>query len=140
VRFAAPPTKVPRNHIRSPKPLAQRYAIARAGVFWRSRDGVTPFEQGPTLFDEDKELILRHAAIDLEGDHLSVYYSRIGDRPERILLSRILLRADWKKWRASSPITILSQDPGIFREDGKTYLLYSIAGESGIAIAELRPQ
>jgi hypothetical protein len=143
------------------------YAIARAGVFSRSRDGVTPFEQGPTLFDEDKELILRHAAIDLEGDHLSVYYSRISDRPERILLSRILLRADWKKWRASSPITILQpntlyegadlplvpskpneapgrvrqlRDPGIFREDGKTYLLYSIAGESGIAIAELRPQ
>jgi hypothetical protein len=30
------------------------------------------------------------------------------------------------------------RDPAIFREDGKTYLLYSIAGESGIAVAELR--
>src|SRR5436190_11391586 len=30
------------------------YAIARAGVFSRSRNGVIPFEQGPTLFAEDK--------------------------------------------------------------------------------------
>jgi hypothetical protein len=29
------------------------------------------------------------------------------------------------------------RDPAIFQEDGHTYLLYSIAGESGIAIGEL---
>jgi hypothetical protein len=29
------------------------------------------------------------------------------------------------------------RDPAIYKEDGKTYLLYSIAGESGIGIAEL---
>jgi hypothetical protein len=143
------------------------YAIARAGVFFRSRDGVTAFEQGPTLFDEDTNLILRHAALDLRDDQLSVYYSRIGDRPERILLSRIPLTPDWRKWAASPPVTVLGpktgyegadlpieaskpdeapgrvrqvRDPGIFHEGQKTYLLYSIAGESGIAIAELRPR
>ena len=30
------------------------------------------------------------------------------------------------------------RDPAIFEENGKTYLLYSVAGENGIAIAELR--
>ena len=30
------------------------------------------------------------------------------------------------------------RDPAIFVEDGRTYLLYAVAGESGIAIAELR--
>jgi hypothetical protein len=30
------------------------------------------------------------------------------------------------------------RDPAIFPENGKTYLLYSIAGENGIAIAELK--
>jgi len=30
------------------------------------------------------------------------------------------------------------RDPGIYRENGKTYLLYSVAGENGIAIAELK--
>ena len=29
------------------------------------------------------------------------------------------------------------RDPAIFREAGRTYLIYSIAGESGLAIAEL---
>ena len=143
------------------------YAIARAGVFLRSRDGVTPFVQGPRLFDEDPTLILRHLALYLQANDLWVYYSRIGDRPERILLSRIPLTPDWHKWRASSPVTVLQpetayegadvpveaskpdeapgrvqqlRDPGLFREGQRTYLLYSIAGESRIAIAELRPR
>ena len=29
------------------------------------------------------------------------------------------------------------RDPAIFSEDDRTYLLYSVAGESGIAIAEI---
>jgi hypothetical protein len=69
------------------------------------------------------------------------------------------------RWRASDPEEVLSptleyeggnlplkpsefslapepvrqlRDPGIFRDGNRTYLLYSIAGESGIAIAELK--
>lgn len=140
------------------------YAVARAGVFFRSRDGRSPFEQGPALFS-DPPRILRHPAVDVRGDTLRVYYSRIGDRPERILRADIPLSNDWMAWRESEPVTVLSperdyeggdlpletskpdaapgrvrqlRDPGIYREGGRTYLLYSIAGESGIAIAELR--
>ncbi len=29
------------------------------------------------------------------------------------------------------------RDPAIFEEDGRIYLLYSVAGEAGIAIAEI---
>ena len=29
------------------------------------------------------------------------------------------------------------RDPGIYEEDGRTFLLYSIAGEAGIAAAEI---
>jgi hypothetical protein len=32
------------------------------------------------------------------------------------------------------------RDPGIFKESGRTHLLYSIAGESGLAIAEVPQQ
>ena len=140
------------------------YAVARTGVLLRSSDPLAPFEPGPALFGEDPKLVLRHAAVDVEGDRLSVYYSRIGDRPERILVSHIALTPDWKQWRASPPETVIGpekdyegadrpletskidlapgrvrelRDPAIFRESGKTYLLYTIAGESGIAIAEL---
>jgi len=141
------------------------YAIARTGVFLRSPDGVAPFEQGPTLFSEDPKLILRHAAVEVQKNQLSVYYSRIGDNPERILVSQIALTPDWKKWKASEPVTVLGpekeyegatlpaevskvdaapgrvrqlRDPGIYREGAHTYLLYSIAGESGLAIARIR--
>jgi hypothetical protein len=140
------------------------YSIARGGVFSRSRDGESPFEEGPTLFNEDPKLSLRHAAVDLRGNRLAVYYSRIGDAPERILVSYIDLTPDWKAWKPSPPVTVLSpekewegadrpievskmdlapgkvrqlRDPAIFRENGQTYLLYSVAGESGIAIAKL---
>ena len=30
------------------------------------------------------------------------------------------------------------RDPAIFEDNGKTYLLYSVSGELGIAIAELK--
>lgn len=141
------------------------YAIARSGVFFRSPDGLTPFQQGPTLFHDDPKLELRHAAVDVQGDRLDVYLSRIGDRPERILVSRIALTPDWMNWKASPPETVIApeknyegadrpletskidlapgrvrelRDPAIFHEAGRTYLLYTISGESGIAIAQLK--
>jgi hypothetical protein len=141
------------------------YAVVRGGGLLRSRDRRSVFEPGPTLLPSDSGRLLRHAAIDLRHDVLRVYYSRIGDRPERILLSEVRLSGDWSGWRGSDPVTVLSperdyegadrpletsrpdepqgrvrqlRDPAIFREEGKTYLLYSVAGESGLAIAELR--
>jgi hypothetical protein len=140
------------------------YALARAGVLLRSKDGLTPFETGPRLFNEDPKLILRHSAVDVEGDRIAVYYSRIGDRPERILLSYVSLVPEWHSWKATAPVTVISpetpdegtdrpletskigeaegrvrelRDPAIFHDSSKTFLLYSIAGESGISIAEL---
>jgi hypothetical protein len=37
----------------------------------------------------------------LRGDTLYVFFSAIGDAPERILLSTITLTDDWKDWKAS---------------------------------------
>jgi hypothetical protein len=105
----------------------------------------------------------RHVAVRVRGDTLDVVYSRIGDAPERLLLSRVKLGSDWRKWKAEGDVVeILApekdyegvsypikpsragagtklrelRDPAFFEENGKTYLLYSVAGESGIAIAE----
>jgi hypothetical protein len=141
------------------------YALVRGGLLLRSKNLRSAFEPGPTLIPPDRRRMLRHAAVDVKGDTLRVYYSRIGDRPERILLSEVRMSGDWSSWRGSEPLTVLGpekdyegadrpfdvsqpdeapgrvrqlRDPAIFREDGKTYLLYSIAGESGIAVAELR--
>ncbi len=136
------------------------YALGMPGIFYRSRDGLRCFEQGPTLFTTN----MRHSALRLSGSILLVFYSNVEDCPERILLSTIDLTPDWMNWRASEPVTVIQpktgyegadlppepsirgwapqrvrqlRDPAIYEEDGRTYLLYSIAGESGIAIAEL---
>jgi hypothetical protein len=129
------------------------------GIFFRSRDGFTDFERGPTLFSKD----MRHTAVKLDGDILSVFFSRAHDCPEHILMSQIELTPDWMTWQPTEPISILRpeaecegadqplvpsnrgsvhepvcqlRDPGIYREGDKTYLLYSVAGEQGIGIAE----
>lgn len=141
------------------------YAVVRGGELLRSRDRRSAFQPGPTILPRDSGGLLRHAAVDLRDDVLRVYYSRIGDRPERILLSELRLSGNWSGWRGSEPVTVLSperdyegadrplevskpdeaagrvrqlRDPAVFREGKRTYLVYSIAGESGLAIAELR--
>ena len=141
------------------------YAISNGGILHRSRDGVTEFEQGPNLFPMPEGHRVRHSAIKMDGDILTVFYSRIGDNPECIMVSTIRMTADWKRWKPSEGVVLLRpeldwegadlalepsaggpakrrvrqlRDPAIYREGGKTYLLYSVAGESGIAIAELR--
>lgn len=141
------------------------YAMARLGVLYRAKDGLTNFEEGPNpLVLGSAPATVRHVALKLDGDLLSVYYSRIGDNPEQILLSTITLTPDWRDWQASAAVAILAptlayegaalpsapsvegmvrepvhqlRDPAIFRQAGRDYLLYTVAGESGIAIAEL---
>ena len=107
---------------------------------------------------------IRHSAVLLHNDYLLLFYSMKEDAPERIYLVSVELTDDWEEWIASRPIEVLRpeldyegahypirpsnkgrainvhqlRDPCIFQEHGATYLFYSIAGESGIAMAELR--
>ena len=108
---------------------------------------------------------IRHLAVWLGPYDPRIFYSRAGDTPECIMCTSIYTSsADWHWWRASFTDTILLpnevyegadlplrpstrgsdlvrvrelRDPAIYIEDGRTYLLYTIAGEQGIAIAEL---
>lgn len=138
----------------------QWYALGMPGIFYRSADGLTGFEEGPTLFTSN----MRHSAVYVRDNQLYVFYSNVGDEPEHILLSTITLTDDWMSWQASEPVSVLMpelpyegvelplapsqrgwapepvrqlRDPAIFEEDGQLYLLYSVAGEQGIAIARL---
>ncbi|MFN8514823.1 MAG: hypothetical protein U0841_20020 [Chloroflexia bacterium] len=136
------------------------YGLAMPGILYRSRDPLGGYEQGPTLFTPE----MRHSAVQLVGDTLRVFYTNAGDCPERIFVSEIALGDDWLAWTATPPVTLLApeleyegvnrplvpsergsihepahqlRDPCIFEEDGRTWLLYAVAGEHGIAIAEL---
>ena len=136
------------------------YGICMPGIFYRSRNGINNFERGPILFNRN----MRHSALRVNKNILQVFWTQVGDTPERILLSIIDISEDWTGWKESTPIEILRpekkweggnlplrpffrgpinkrvcqlRDPAIFQEEGKIYLLYFIAGESGIGIAEI---
>lgn len=145
------------------------YVLARLGQVFRARSCAEPWqaawERGGNPFTRGDGLLPRHVATLLEGDTLTVFYSRIGDAQERLLVSKIHLTTDWKNWRVSDPVLVLEpeetyegadlpikpsvegrangrlrelRDPAVYRENGHIYLLYSVAGESGVAIAELK--
>jgi hypothetical protein len=132
-------------------------APAELGV---SPDGVARFDAIKTLSGGS----IRHMAVLRDGATLLVFYSTIGDAPERILMSSIRLDAgEPETWDLSQPIEVLRpelpyegseypnvpsvkgpatnvqqlRDPYVFQESGTTYLYYGIAGETGIAAAEI---
>ncbi len=136
------------------------YAMSMPGYLYRSRDGLSDFQPGPQFFTSD----MRHSALLIHDNFLYVFFTQRGDAPERILLSTIELTDDWNNWRASDPVEVLRpemnyegadlpiepsrggyidervhqlRDPAIYQEGDSIYLLYSVAGESGIAIAEV---
>ena len=133
-------------------------APAELGV---SDDGIARFAFIKTLSQGS----VRHMGLLLKGNILLVFFSRIGDAPERILLSTIDLAAGPPStWDLSDAIEVLRpqlayeganfplvaskksdatnvnqlRDPFAFEEGGRTYLFYTVAGESGIALAEIR--
>lgn len=110
---------------------------------------------------------VRHVAIEILGSTMVVYFTRVGDAPECIMRSPIDLNAPEQQWIAGRPELVLKpqetweganlplrrslpgiasnlenavRDPAIWREDGRLFLLYAIAGEAGIAISELVEQ
>jgi hypothetical protein len=114
-------------------------------------------------FGKRDDVRIRHSAVYVRDEILYLFYTRKSDTPERIVMAEVPLVGDWKTWTAGAPNEVLRpemdyeginypnepsgkgggtevqqlRDPGIFEEDGQLYLLYSVAGEEGIAIAEL---
>lgn len=160
LNFRAQPETLGNPYFRVFRWSGRTFALSMPGVFYRSFDGLTGFERGPALFSKN----MRHSAVTVDGDTLRVFYSNVGDVPERILMSTIDLSSDWMNWRETKPIVVIEpetewegagvkmegsvrgmvaekacqlRDPAIFIENSVTYLLYSVAGERGIGIAKL---
>ena len=141
------------------------YGVSRLGRLSRSRDPLTAFELGPNPFrDGPAAGRIRHVALLRRGAKLHVFFTAIGDTPERVMLSTIDVSGDWSTWRASTPIDVLQpergyectnlpnapsesgdiaipvrqiRDPFVFEENGRVFIFYSICGEQGIAAAEI---
>ncbi|MCX7371049.1 MAG: hypothetical protein NTW56_01170 [Alphaproteobacteria bacterium] len=162
VHFIARPELFGPSYFRVFRHGGWHYALAMPGIIFRSADGLSGFERGPTLFGADQ----RHTAVLVRGDIAHVFWTRVGDAPERILHSTIDLRADWQDWRARDEQEILRpehpwegadqplerswrgainlrvnqlRDPCILEDAGRVFLYYAVAGEAGIAVAELHP-
>jgi hypothetical protein len=137
------------------------YAVVMPGKLYRSTDGLSGFEEVADLFGEPNQ---RHTAVLKRGEDLLVFWTRVTDAPESILVSRVALAGDCRGWWAGPPETLLRpetewegaalpvapsirgainvpanqlRDPCIFEEGGRVFLLYAVAGESGIGLAEL---
>ncbi len=141
------------------------YGMSRLGLLLRTPDLRAPFESGPNPFAGGPYAgRVRHVALLRRADTLYVFFTAIGDNPERVMAVTIELAGDWKTWRASEAVEVLRpeapyecpdlpaspslagdvkqpvrqlRDPAVFEEDGRTFLFYSICGEQGIAAAEL---
>lgn len=160
IAFEALPESLGRTYMRVFPYDGYTYAMSMPGQFYRSRQPLTGFEGGPRLFNSN----MRHAALLRRGDLLYVFWTEVGEVPEHVKLSTIDLRGDWMGWSESEAVELLRpeypwegsdaplepsvrstayghvnqlRDPAIFEESGRVYLLYAVAGESGIALAEV---
>lgn len=107
---------------------------------------------------------MRHVGLDVFGDRLTVFFSCVGHRPERILATTVAMRGAPETWRAQGTLEVLRpgtdaeganlplaysnggisrtrvhelRDPGVIREGAEAWLVYSIAGEHGLGLARL---
>jgi hypothetical protein len=141
------------------------YGMTRLGRLARAKDAAASFELGPNPFrDGDHDNRVRHVGLWQRGTRLAVFFTAIGDAPERVLLSTIDLAGDWTTWRAQAATEILRpeteyecvhlpvapsapgdvavpvrqvRDPFVFEEAGRLVLFYTTCGEQGIAAADL---
>jgi hypothetical protein len=142
-----------------------KYAISKTiyegsgGLLLRNKDGFSEFEIGPKILERQ-----RHVALHKIGDTLDIYYTRIDDNPESVLLAKMDLKGDWKEWHTSEPKLILQpetdyeganlepeasregaihkparqlRDPDILIDEGSKYMFYSCAGETSISVVQL---
>lgn len=165
IRFQALPQVLGESYFRVFRWNGWHFAVARGGRLYRSQDGLREFVAGPSIVRSNPAASeIRHTAVSLEGSTLYLFYSRIGDCPESILWSSANLASGWTQWEAAGNSMLLApelpyeggdlplnrsssgaalarvrelRDPAVYREGNRAILLYSIAGEGGIAMAEL---
>lgn len=133
--------------------------MSMPGILYRSEDFLA-WEAGPMLFDRD----FRHCALLRRDDVLHVFWTRVGDAPEHLLHSTIDLHGDWSSWTPSAPSSVLRpehdwegadlpvepsmrgqvtervcqlRDPAVVEDGDRLLLVYAVAGECGLALAEI---
>jgi hypothetical protein len=163
--FTVRPAITKQSYLRVFRHQGWVYGMTRLGRLARGKDPAEALELGPNPFrDGAHGNRVRHVGLWQRGSRLSVFFTAIGDAPERVLLSTIDLAGDWTMWRAGEAREILRpeatyecvhvpeapseagdiavpvrqmRDPFVFEEAGRLVLFYTTCGEQGIAAADL---
>ncbi len=166
LNFVAGRSPIANSYLRA-LPWKDRWlGMASGGDMYVSRTGLEAFElvrQPPFVFS-DPAVKVRHVALRVVGDDLQVYFTCVGDKPERILRAHLDLREPPGRWQVREAALVLApetawegadeplarsrvgpaaarenalRDPAIFEHEDRVYLLYAVAGEAGIAIADI---
>ncbi len=136
------------------------YALALPDQVLCSDTGLAGFHPVGALGDGN----IRHTAVLPRGDVLHVFFSRIGDAPEHLLHGVVDLKPPLDQWRLTEATSVLTpehgwegadlpvgpsiageapgpvrqlRDPGLLDHEGRVFLFYAAAGESGIGAVEL---
>ena len=162
IPFDARPEQLGRSYMRIFHHNGYTYSMAMPGQFYRSRDPLGNFEEGPRLFNAN----MRHSALLVRENTLFVFWTQVGDAPEHIMLSTVDIAGDWNSWQNTPGVEVLRpeypwegssaplepsvrstaygvvnqlRDPALYEDvaSGRTYLFYAVGGEAGIAIAEV---
>jgi hypothetical protein len=164
LNFKVVDNKIGGVYLRSFEYADQYYLLGAPGILYRSDSLLGAYQpRSQSLFGPD----VRHSAVSLEGDRLTVVFSRAGDVPERLLLSTIdLSESDWNGWAPTQAQEIMRaeqqwegadlpvlkslrgetteltndlRDPDLFTDsDGQKYLLYVGGGQQAIGIARIK--
>jgi hypothetical protein len=158
LRFVAKPDLLGKFYFRVWTWRNHWYALAKNnnegwGELYRASDPDGPFELRENFLKG-----MRHGAVMVEGDRLSIFYSRVGDAPERILMATVDMCEDWTSWFTSEPVEVLRpaelyegvkypiaasghgsaigvhqlRDPHLMVEERGKFLFYTGAGEAAI--------
>ena len=165
LRFTPRPAITKTSYLRVFQHDGNFYGMSRIGQLSRARDPLASFETGPNPFAGTTYANrIRHVALLQRGPLLHVFFTAIGDAPERILMSSIDLAGDWTTWRATVPVAVLQpetnyecaqlpvapseagdvevpvrqlRDPFVFEDRNRLLLFYAGCGEQTINAAEL---
>jgi hypothetical protein len=134
VDFEAAPEIIPSSYLRAFEHRGDSYLLGMPGVLYRSTNGTRAFEPRDRLLFEPR---MRHAGLWLRGETLYVIWSRVGDAPERLLVSQVdLSPPDWDDWQATSPQRLMH--PELPWEGSELEVQSSLRGELGVPAHELR--
>lgn len=149
---------IPQSYLRPFRWADVWWAIGHGGQAMAMKDAhatLGPYLLGPSV---------RHCAVLVRGDVAHIFYTRIGDAPERILHVSVGLAQNMAQWMAlTDEVEILRptqtwegadlpirssiigattfarelRDPCLFEENGRVYMIYAGGGEAALGLAQI---